>query len=49
MGWKGARKCSGRTLLRSQFAAALKMISRISSILSDLPGETDFMFYNEFP
>lgn len=49
MAWKGARKGSGRALLQTQLAAGFRMITRISNILSELPGEIDLIFQNEFP
>lgn len=44
MGWKEARRCSGRTQPPDQFAAGLKTKSRISNIASDLAGQMDSIF-----
>lgn len=46
MGWKEARRCSGRTQPPDHFAAGLKMKSRISNVASDFAGQMDSISQN---
>lgn len=47
MGWKEARRCSGRTQPPDHFAGGLKMKSRISNVASDFAEQMDSISQNK--